>query len=276
MMLQPPEITTGYVRGCRSSSLPKRDRGIGDGGISEIRTVWRILLQIAIVISLVELPITVALAPAVQAFPLPVEAAVEALVLAAISTPIIFTWVIKPFIVSRDEATHLAQRDHLTLVSNRLFLAEQLKRCGEACAQRGTYGALLFIDLDGFKRVNDEHGHYAGDAVLVAAANRMQSATRAQDIIFRLGGDEFMVLLCPSEGNANSVLDTSRKIAERFRELLREPYLVGGKVLQVDASIGVRLLDGENMDPDEVMRDADAAMYQAKAGCGGRVLVFGQ
>ena len=202
------------------------------------------------------------------------EAVIDGFCLVVISTPIIYAWVIKPIIVARDEATHLAQRDHLTLVSNRLFLPDHVVLCSEACAKWGTYAALLYIDLDGFKRINDDHGHAAGDAVLIEAAKRMRSIARPQDIIFRLGGDEFMVLVCPLEANAESSVDTARKVAERFRVLLREPLVLDGNLLQVDVSIGLRLIDGRKTDPDAIMREADAAMYQAKLSGGGRILVF--
>ena len=202
------------------------------------------------------------------------EAAIDAFCLVVISTPIIYAWVIKPFVVARDDAMHLAQRDHLTLVSNRLLLSDHVKRCSDACARWGTYAALLYIDLDGFKRINDDHGHAAGDAVLIEAAKRMRSMARQQDLIFRLGGDEFMVLVCPLDANAESAVDTARKIAEKFRAMLREPFVLDGNVLQVDVSIGLRLIDGRMTDPDAVIREADAAMYQAKLSGGGRILVF--
>jgi diguanylate cyclase (GGDEF)-like protein len=242
--------------------------------MTEAQIIRRILVQIAVVISLVEIAIMLVFAVIPHALSPTAEAVVDAFCLVVISTPIIYVWVIKPFIVARDEATHLAQRDHLTLVSNRLFLAEHVKRCSEACARWGTYAALLYIDLDGFKRINDGHGHAAGDAVLIEAAKRMRSVSRQQDAIFRLGGDEFMILVCPLEANAESVVDTARKVAEKFRAVLREPFVFDGKVLQVDVSIGLRLIDGRRPDADAVIREADAAMYQAKLSGGGRILVF--
>jgi two-component system cell cycle response regulator len=242
----------------------------------EIPTVKRVLVQIAIIISLVELFTMLALAVIPHHLSPLVEAVIDALSLVIISTPFIYAWVIKPFIVARDEANHLAQRDHLTLVSNRLYLMEHLERCFSACARRGTYAALLYIDLDGFKRVNDVHGHAAGDALLIEAANRMRSIARREDVIFRLGGDEFVVLVCPLEGSGETVVETSRNVADKLRTLLREPFIFRGQELQVDSSIGIRVMDGGNTDPEVIVRQADVAMYQAKLSGGGRIVVFNE
>lgn len=242
--------------------------------MSQAQTIRRILVQVAVVISLTEVAIMLVFAVVQPALSPPAEALVDASCLVVIATPVLYAWVIKPFMLARDEATHLAQRDHLTLVSNRLFLAEHLKRCSAVCNRWGTHAALLFIDLDGFKRINDEHGHTAGDALLVEAANRMRSLATAQDVIFRLGGDEFMVLVCPLGGHAKSAAEEAREIAEEYRGSICEPYPIDGKVLRVDASIGVRLVDGRTTDPDMIIREADAAMYRAKLDGGGRILVF--
>ena len=133
---------------------------------------------------------------------------------------------------------------------------------------------MLYIDLDGFKRVNDVHGHAAGDALLIEAANRMRSIVRREDVIFRLGGDEFIVLVCPLEGGGEPGVETSRKVADKFRTLLREPFIFDGHKLQIDSSIGIRLVDGKTTDPEGIIRQADVAMYQAKLSGGGRIVVF--
>jgi two-component system cell cycle response regulator len=242
----------------------------------EIPTVKRVLVQIAIIISLVELFTMLALAVIPHHLSPLVEAVIDAVSLVIISTPFIYAWVINPFIVARDEAHHLAQRDHLTLVANRLYLIEHLERCLAVCARRGGCAALLYIDLDGFKRVNDVHGHAAGDALLIEAANRMRSIVRREDLIFRLGGDEFIVLLCPLDGSGETGVETSRNIADKLRRLLREPFIFDGHHLQVDASIGIRLVDGRTTDPEVIVRQADVAMYQAKLSGGGRIVVYSE
>ena len=242
----------------------------------EIPTVKRVLVQIAIIISLVELFTMLALAVIPHHFSPIFEAVIDASGLVILSTPFIYAWVIKPFIVARDEANHLAQRDHLTLVANRLYLVEHLERCLAACARRGGYAALLYIDLDGFKRVNDVHGHAAGDALLIEAANRMRSIVRREDLIFRLGGDEFIVLVCPLDGSGETEVETSRNIADKLQRSLREPFVFDGHELQVDSSIGIRLLDGRTTDPGVIIRQADVAMYQAKLSGGGSIVVYSE
>lgn len=242
----------------------------------KIPTAKRVLIQIAIVITLVELFTMLALEVIPHRLGALAEAAIDSVALVVISTPFIYAWVIKPFIAARDEANHLARRDPLTLVSNRLYLTEHLEGCLAACARRGSFAALLYIDLDGFKRVNDVYGHAAGDALLIEVANRMRSIVRRTDMIFRLGGDEFIVLVCPLDGNGKILIETSRKVADKFRTLLREPFIVGGQELQIDSSIGIRLVDGGATDPLMIIREADVAMYQAKLGGGGRIVIFNE
>jgi diguanylate cyclase (GGDEF)-like protein len=204
------------------------------------------------------------------------EALVDAALLVVLSTPILYLWVIRPFIVARDDADRLAQRDHLTLVSNRLYLVKHLERCSGICSRRKTHAALLFIDLDGFKSVNDQHGHAAGDALLIEVAARMRAVARQEDVIFRLGGDEFIVLICPLDGDAAQATGIARKVGEKFRLALREPFRFDGTPLAIDSSIGIRMMSGGKTEPEAVIRQADSAMYRAKQGGGGRVVVFSE
>jgi diguanylate cyclase (GGDEF)-like protein len=119
---------------------------------------------------------------------------------------------------------------------------------------------VLFVDLDGFKAVNDSAGHAVGDALLVHAARRLQASVRAEDPVARLGGDEFAALL---EGEAGTHPSRARDVAERIFSALTQPYQIAGKEALVSASIGMAVaLPG--VTPDELLHHADKAMYEAK------------
>lgn len=119
---------------------------------------------------------------------------------------------------------------------------------------------MLFVDLDGFKAVNDSAGHAVGDALLVHAAHRLQASVRAEDTVARLGGDEFAALL---EGQAGTHPSHARDVAERILSALTQPYQIAGKEALVSASIGMTTaLPG--VTPDELLNQADKAMYEAK------------
>ncbi len=157
------------------------------------------------------------------------------------------------------ELRHQAFHDSLTNLANRALF---LDRAGHALrrVERATTGvAVLILDLDGFKTVNDSLGHAAGDALLVVAAARLQTALRTTDTAARLGGDEFAVLVEDATDPEEAMT-----VAERVLEALLRPFAVAGKELFVHASIGVAWTAGEE-DADELVRDADAAMYRAKA-----------
>ncbi len=167
------------------------------------------------------------------------------------------------------ELEHQATHDTLTGLPNRALL---LDRLGQALARvrRGESPcAVLFLDLDGFKVVNDTLGHDVGDRLLVAVGQRLRTRLRDADTLARLGGDEFVALL---EGVGNE--DQAAAAAERFIAALELPVLLDGQEQQVMASIGIVLaMDGYDR-PEEVLRDADVAMYRAKAAGGGQYALF--
>jgi diguanylate cyclase (GGDEF)-like protein len=156
-----------------------------------------------------------------------------------------------------EQVKYLAQHDPLTGLANRLLFVE-LARHQIAVAQRQQQSlALLALDLDGFKAVNDGDGHAAGDKVLKQAAQRLLAACRAADVVARIGGDEFMVLLGPTEvGQADAT-------AARILQALSQPYQ--GSAAAVSASIGLALLPRDGDTLEQLMAAADAALYAAKA-----------
>jgi diguanylate cyclase (GGDEF)-like protein/PAS domain S-box-containing protein len=164
---------------------------------------------------------------------------------------------------------HLADHDQLTGLFNRRRFDEELKREFARSGRHGYAGAVLSIDLDNFKAVNDTAGHSAGDAVLVYAANAMHNRLRASDIVARIGGDEFAVLL------ANVDEADARTAAEDILRTLRASRPVfGGKRLRVRASVGVATFHSDDATADELRVFADLAMYAAKNAGGDRVTVY--
>ncbi|MCE7010635.1 sensor domain-containing diguanylate cyclase [Kibdelosporangium philippinense] len=162
-----------------------------------------------------------------------------------------------------------AFHDSLTgLASRGLFLEQLTKRLG-AAEHEAKRVALLFLDLDRFKAVNDSLGHAAGDDLLTITAGRLKSQLRATDVAARFGGDEFAVLLY----GVGTAADAAR-VAERILRTLGEPMPIAGRQLRVNASIGIALSTPGMPDPADLMRRADVAMYQAKRNGRGRLEVF--
>lgn len=155
---------------------------------------------------------------------------------------------------------HFANHDMLTGLSNRVFLASFMPRILARAKRNNTFVALLFIDLDGFKKINDEHGHEVGDLLLKDVALRLNSLIRADDLVSRLGGDEFTVMI----GDLNRK-EELRPLIERILGLLNEPFYFMGYQLFVSASIGVSFYpQDKEVDVDTLLRQADQAMYEAK------------
>jgi diguanylate cyclase (GGDEF)-like protein/PAS domain S-box-containing protein len=155
---------------------------------------------------------------------------------------------------------HIAHYDALTNLPNRVLLADRLRQGMTQAQRRGVQVAVAFVDLDGFKAVNDNHGHEAGDHLLVTIAERMKHALRDGDTLARIGGDEFVAVLVDlaDAGASASVLG-------RMLEAAAQPVAFGDAQLQVSASIGVTFYPQANtVDADQLMRQADQAMYQAK------------
>ena len=161
---------------------------------------------------------------------------------------------------------HQAFHDNLTGLANRPLLRDHLEQA-TARARRGSPVALLMIDLDGFKTVNDTYGHAAGDQLLVAVAQRLRDGIRGADTAARLGGDEFAVLLDGMDSPDDAVL-----VAGRLLAALQEPLTVSGVELTPRGSIGVAVWR-DHADGDALMRDADTAMYAAKTAGKSRVAV---
>jgi diguanylate cyclase (GGDEF)-like protein/PAS domain S-box-containing protein len=154
---------------------------------------------------------------------------------------------------------HLAHYDALTGIPNRSLLLDRFEQAMERARRLRSKVALLYLDLDHFKLVNDTHGHSAGDALLKSVAQRMKTCVRAVDTIARLGGDEFVVLVPDIEG-----LDDIRTVASKLLDALTPPYEIEGHSTVSTPSIGISIYPDDGEDVDLLMKRADAAMYQAK------------
>jgi diguanylate cyclase (GGDEF)-like protein/PAS domain S-box-containing protein len=167
------------------------------------------------------------------------------------------------------ELEHQALHDGVTALPNRSLLVDRLELAGARMRRNHSRTAVLFLDLDQFKVINDSLGHSLGDEVLVEVAKRLQSVVRQPDTVARFGGDEFVVLCEDVEDPA-----AAEALAGRLHEVLTPPFVVANHRLHVSASIGVTTAAGDDGTPDDMIRDADAAMYRAKHRGQGQTCVF--
>ena len=172
-----------------------------------------------------------------------------------------------------EKIRQLAFHDALTGLPNRRLMMDRLQQAIATCRRNQQQGALLFIDLDNFKPLNDRYGHTAGDLLLIEVAARLRSCLRETDSVARFGGDEFVVLLGAIDGHKDSAMSQVERIADKIRDTLAAPYIL--TVVQDDApprivehrctaSIGITLFDDTRDNPAELLRWADRAMYTAK------------
>ncbi|HZP30133.1 MAG TPA: diguanylate cyclase [Acidimicrobiia bacterium] len=168
------------------------------------------------------------------------------------------------------QLAHQATHDSLTGLPNRSLFQELGEQALARAQREGTTVAVLFLDLDHFKPVNDTMGHATGDALLVRLSTRLRKTVRAGDLVARFGGDEFVVL-CEHPAGAREMLE----LAERLIETLSLPVEIDGRAAQVGASVGIAIGAGGRVTIDSLLRDADAALYRAKETGRGRAMLFG-
>ncbi len=166
---------------------------------------------------------------------------------------------------SEEEIHQLAFYDPLTQLPNRRLLTDRLQQAMAASVRNGRHGALLFLDLDHFKTINDTQGHMLGDQLLVSVARRLQICVREGDSVARLGGDEFVVVLEGLSSDANEAASQTELIAEKIRSELGKPYVLNDFECLSTASIGISLFRGHLENLKDLLMHADVAMYQAKS-----------
>lgn len=162
-------------------------------------------------------------------------------------------------LLRQEQLNHLANFDVLTGLANRTLFNDRLEQALYRAVRTGEQMAVLFIDLDNFKMINDTHGHRTGDQLLLEAAARLTIGTRVDDTLARLGGDEFIVFLHNVKTSENAVM-----VAQKHIERLFQPYMIDGKRLFVSASVGVSLFPEHGATAETLIKNADSAMYLAK------------
>jgi diguanylate cyclase (GGDEF)-like protein/PAS domain S-box-containing protein len=173
-----------------------------------------------------------------------------------------------------EQVRNFAFYDTLTQLPNRRLLDDRLSKAILASKRSGYYGAVLFLDLDNFKPINDAHGHVAGDLLLIEVANRLKNCIREIDTVARIGGDEFVIILSELSLDKTESTIQTKIVAEKILEMLSKPYLItvtltGQKDKVVEhrctASIGAFVFIKNKVSQIDIMKWADAAMYKAKA-----------
>ncbi len=166
---------------------------------------------------------------------------------------------------AEQEIKQLAFYDHLTQLPNRRLLLDRLEQAMANSDRDKTHGALLFIDLDNFKTLNDTLGHDKGDLLLQQVASRITAAVRESDTVARFGGDEFVVMLTGLAGDIEEAAAQAQKIGWKIIDNLNQTYSLDGYEHYCSASIGITLFVGHGSSIDDLLKVADIAMYQAKA-----------
>ncbi len=169
---------------------------------------------------------------------------------------------------------HQAFHDALTNLPNRTLLLDRLETTLATLKRRDEYGAIMFIDLDHFKHINDSLGHPIGDSLLINIAERLKNSLRQEDSVARLGGDEFVVLLPKLCKDRQLSQDEAHSLASKLLRVLAEEYNIAGHTLKTSVSIGIAIFPEHNLDANDILRHADLAMYSAKDSGRDAVKVF--
>lgn len=164
------------------------------------------------------------------------------------------------------EIRQLAFYDPLTQLPNRRLLMDRLVQQQSASLRHRRHSALFFIDLDGFKQLNDQHGHQQGDRLLQEAARRLSACVREEDTVARLGGDEFVLMLAALSGDVTDAMEKAEAVARKVLQVLAEEYqLDGGVRYSCTASLGITLFGSRTEPPEDILQRGDSAMYEAKS-----------
>jgi diguanylate cyclase (GGDEF)-like protein len=226
-----------------------------------------LVLRIALIVGLTEMAIMLVLPITGLDSDATYTAWLDVALLLSVACPLVYLLVVRPLVMEHtrqlDGIRELAHHDALTGLYNRRIFSELLRRGMAAGARHQHQVALFFLDLNGFKPINDQHGHEAGDSVLREIGHRLQNGARAEEVVARFGGDEFVLLVEFDTSDQAEARLGATTLAERLSDLIRQPIDTGSVQVQVDCSIGVHLLHaGEDM--ETALHMADQAMYAAK------------
>jgi diguanylate cyclase (GGDEF)-like protein/PAS domain S-box-containing protein len=163
-----------------------------------------------------------------------------------------------------EKVRHLAYHDNLTGLPNRVLLKDRMGQAISQAARLDSYGAILFLDLDNFKSINDSLGHHIGDKILKQTALRIKSIMRAEDTVSRIGGDEFVVILPKVNTDQQSAVISANHVAGKIHKELSNPFNLIEKTLYTSTSIGIVIFSKEDKNLDDLLKNADIAMYEAK------------
>lgn len=237
----------------------------------------KILLKITIIISIVEylFMLVSGYLDLPSKFESPYLAAIDVVVLALITAPLVYYFVLTPYVRARDNAlskvTRAAELDPLTKLFNRRGIKKHFNAF-VAGRNADEFAAVFLLDLDGFKTVNDTYGHDIGDQLLVSVAQRLRESSRPYDFVCRLGGDEFVVLYTGL--NKDNVEAAIEKLSDKLLTVLAQPYVLDSKELKVGASLGIKTFNIGESDLYQHISDADEAMYSAKTAGKGRAVIY--
>ena len=163
-----------------------------------------------------------------------------------------------------EKVRHLAYHDSLTGLPNRMLLKDRASQALSQSRRNRYTGAILFLDLDNFKVINDTLGHHAGDKMLVETADRLNNLVRAEDTVSRIGGDEFVVLLPRLQKSLEEAIISAGTVADKIHDVLKQPYKIVEKTLYTSTSIGIALFSEKDSSIEDLLKNADTAMYEAK------------
>jgi diguanylate cyclase (GGDEF)-like protein len=244
----------------------------------QLLTTRKVLLRVAVIVASAEFLVMLLMEGSARKGGNYSLAVLDVALLAVATTPALYLWVIKPFVDTRDamlaQLKELASTDPLTQLANRRVLSEHLDKIIAGSAKHKIPAALLIMDLDAFKLINDVHGHDIGDAVLVETAKRIQSITRSEDVASRLGGDEFVLVINRLDPDQRIAGKNALRTAKKLVTLIRSPMVFDDRTLNVEVSVGIRLLGFDTLDAKTALGEADIAMYRAKQAGRGSAILF--
>ena len=173
-----------------------------------------------------------------------------------------------------EEIEHKAYYDELTDLPNRQLLLNKINKEVSIAERHGRYGAILFIDLDNFKVINDNKGHAEGDDFLIETTHKIRNALRQEDTLSRIGGDEFVILLPAVDSDIDEIISEAGHVAEKVRETLEQIVYIQGDDFACSGTIGIAIIDGKTTNSDSLLSHADTAMYSAKNSGKNRIAFF--